>query len=287
MPKAIQNPEPEIEEQDQTNIQSFKQTLVLEWSGKSLVDLARNPSAAIWTVPSEEIFYDGMDTSVAKVVKEQDLLKNAILVHASVKKVQSTFPCKIAVNISDVKGKKYALSNGERADYVAFNMENNCTMDEVVFDAEHTLNSAYIANHSQYMPERFSDDILAPVGAPYSYVPIGHPLVDMINELSTELQVVLTPKDLVDERYYKIKTDVVEGVKEAMLPKIQSLFTQTNLSDFQVSIARGDGLAFDDPNGVLDNIHKPEVQNKTMNHKRSLSIVLDIAYAFIATPNDK
>ena len=290
MRPTIVGPAVEADEQqrEQPKIKSFQRTLVLDWSGNSLVDLARNPENAVWSVPSEDIFYHGMDNSVSTVVKKQDLLNNAILVQASVTKIHSTFPCKIAVNIEDIKAnnKKYALSNGDRADYVAFNMESNNAMNEVIFDAEHTLNSAYIAKHSRYMPERFSDDILTPLGAPYSYVPIEHPLVDMVNELSTELQVSLTPEDLVDKRYYKIKTDVVDGVQEAMLPKIESLFTQTNLKAFKVSIKRGDGLAFDDPSGVLDNVHKPEVQSRTMNQKRTLSIVLNITYAFIPNSND-
>ena len=71
-----------------------------------------------------------------------------------------------------------------------------------------------------------------------------------------------------------------------MLPKIQSLFTQTNLKNFRVRIERGDGLQFDDPSGVLDNVHKAEVQSKTMNQKRNLSIALNIAYAFIPASND-
>ena len=86
MRQTIAGPAVEAEEEhreQQPKIKSFQRTLVLDWSGNSLVDLARSPEKAVWSVPTEDIFYDGMDNSVSNVVKKQDLLNNAILKLAS------------------------------------------------------------------------------------------------------------------------------------------------------------------------------------------------------------
>ena len=281
VPKLLGDSKTEDDDQDKELFHVFKCTLVLQWDGNSLVDLANNPELAVCSVPDEEIYYHGMDHSVASLVRKENLLESALLVNVSIRKVKSTFPCNLAVDIVDIAEKKYTLSNGDHADYVVFDMETNYDIDEVVCNKEESLTSAYISKNRQYMPHRFDHGIMAHQDVPYVFVPIGHPMIELINQFEAQSQMKLTDKDIVNNRFYKIDKDFVNKVESAMIPKLESMFPQRNLKEFKVKIRRADGLSFDDASGILDNVHTADVQAKMMNAKRNLSIILEISYACI------
>lgn len=270
-----------MEEEEEANLQTFTRRFYVDFGSHSLVDLAKDPSLTKWTVPNEQVYLSNMDEAQMELIKEQDLLENAILVKTCIKKVKSTFPCTIAVNIDDVSDKKYMLSDGGAADYVAFDMENNFNLDEVVMDVSSTLTSKYLKDHSDYMPHRFTEDIMQPNGQDHSYVPKSHPIITMVDSFSDELQLKLTAKDLIENKYYKVPNEIVEEAKEHLLPQIQRMFPQCNLKEFSVDIGRADGLKFDDPAVILDNVQSDDVKFRMMNTKRNLALVMDVTYCFI------
>lgn len=269
------------EEEEEINLQTFTRRFYVDFGSHSLVDLAKTPSLAKWSVPNAEVYMANLDSEQKELIEEQNLLEHAVLVSACIRKVKSTFPCTVAVDITDVAEKKYMLSEGGMADYVAFDMENNPKLDEVVMDVSDTLTSKYLKDHSNYMPHRFSEGIMQPSGQDYSYVPKSHPIITMVDSFSEELQLKLTERDMVDKAFYKVPNNIVEDAKEHLLPQIQSMFPQSNLKEFSVEISRADGLKFDDPAVVLDNVENEQVKFKMMNKKCNLSMVMDITYCFI------
>lgn len=247
----------------------------------SLVNLAKRGVVASWKVPNEKIFLAHMGEDEKDIIHRQNLLESAVVGGVTIEKIHSTFPCNMSINIPAVPKKLYSLNTGHPSDYVAFPNETCTKLDAVVMEPLQTWDSSYLNDHANYMPSRFTEGVLRPNNAPYSYVPIDHPIIKMINTFPKDFQLKLTPRDMVDSKYYKVNNELLEKAESLMLPKIESMFPQSNLKEFTVNLSRADGLPFDDPAGILDNVGSPEAQFKIMNAKRKLDLVLNIDFSFI------
>lgn len=222
-----------------------------------------------------------MIPSELNTVNEQELWKNAILEQVSIEKINSTFPCNLAVDIPSAPRRRYSRSDGQKCSYIAFSNESHPKLNAMVMAPIETKDSSYLRNHANYMPSRFTKGVLEPPNVSYKYVPIDHPIISMINDFSKELQLSLTQKDMVDGQFFKVDSAVLDEAKELMLPRIESMFPQSNLGEFSVNFSRADGKPFDDPHGILCNVTSEEAKHKIMHQKRSIDMVLDVNYSFV------
>ena len=262
-------------------IKNFTRTFVAEWTGVSLVDLAKDAGLAKWKVSDDSAFLIGMEPDLRKLVEEQRLLERAPVLKVSIETSKSTFPVPLVVNFPDIQKKKYTFRNGVTADYFVCDMESAYNMKNVIYDAEEMKDSAIVKKFSKYIPSQIDQDILTPDGESYSYVPISHPVVRFVEEHPEEIQLELKRDDILDGKYHKIPSDLVNYVNLLLGPMIQQFFTSTNLKEFELSIARADGRKFDDATNVLDNVKTEAVRALTMNMKRSLTLVFEITYSLI------
>ena len=119
---------------------------VMHWDG-SLQELSTNPDLATWSVPEEakSIFQSRTRWAPGckKSTERAGDLSKVILVSMSVKKIDSSFPCQIALTMSGARGNTYA-ANGDQMCYAAMPNERNHTMNQMVLATSAFVNSEYL-----------------------------------------------------------------------------------------------------------------------------------------------
>jgi hypothetical protein len=264
------------------HLKPITKKLIVKFRG-SLNELGRNPNATRWIASSPEVFglndYDDNDDDDDDDEEVRQLLENALLISAKIKKIQSTFPCEISIDVKDIKQKNFVMSNGNSTHYLAYAGEINHMLDEILLMPSEKLNSQYLVDHAKYTPNRLMQDVIPIPKSKFSYVGKSNPLIKLINENSETLQLTITPNDLVDENYYKIENDVLHKCADRLREEFSNTFPMTNLREFEVKISRPNNLDFDDPTGITDNITTTVAADKVMNMIRELSCIIEITYA--------
>lgn len=152
-----------------------------------------------------------------------------------------------------------------------------------IMNREFCLESTYFQNHSRYMPNQFKVGFWRPQeNSLYTYVPTNHPAVEFIKQYEKDTQLSLDPKNIIDDKYYKIESNLLEKACDEMLPKLEGLFFQSNLEEFEVKISRSDKRQMDDPAGGFEDISSEKALIKAMNIQRTLQFILVLKVAFVS-----
>lgn len=270
-----------MEKETTTDHSTFKFSLLVEFSG-SLAELAKSEENLVWTLENPSVFTKDMNEAEKKVIKDNELLKNGLLIGAELENLYSTLPFVVSIDIPDIKSKKYHDSYGNASDYFAFPMQQTTCVKELM-DRKYCLECSYFQKHSQYMPQRFKTGFWTPeIGSPFTYVPKDHPAVEFINKHANEAQLILRPKNVIDDKYHKIENSMLNEACNEMLPKLKQLFFESDLTNFQVKISRADRRKMDDPAGDLGKISE-KLTEKVMNMHRTLKFILVLEIAFVTS----
>lgn len=251
----------------------------------SLNDLAAEPDRATWTPDngSHHIFQSrtrySSEAGAQRMDTPQGNLKNVLLIGMKIKKVHSNFPCELGVKVSGAKG-NYYLANGERYAYTMFPGENNGNLDEIVVTTNPYVNSEYLRAFPGFTGDKLSNNIIDVPGENFKYVDCQHPIIEMLKENSETLQLDISPDDLVDERFYKVSSSVVDGCIDRLKNELQENLPLIDLSKFNVSIQRPYETSWDDVNGPCDNVSNEQKRDAIMNASRRCSFVLEMTYSF-------
>lgn len=221
---------------------------------------------------------DKDEIGAAKMIKS---LENGLLISATLRKIQSTFPMEVALNLDFGKtAKTYSFADGQKAHYLAFPNETNHQLNEVVVSPDYkSLNSKYLKNHSEYTPNRLKQDVSSVPGKDYSFVHKDNPVIAFVKKSADVLQMRLTDNDMVKNEFYILPNTVLNSVVDIISNELHSKLPLVDLTRFGVEISRPGGLAFDDPAGIADNLTSAEAISKTMGLKRSLNCVLEVTFA--------
>lgn len=259
------------------HLQPITKSLVVSFRG-SLNDLASDPDYATWKISNAQIF------DMEQVVDDEESVKkleNAILIAARIKKIQSTYPCELIIDIKDIKAKKYDLRDGTKANYVVYPNEVNINLDEVLLAPSKTLNSDYLINHRKYTPNRLLADVISFPNKACSWVPKKHPVIQMIHDNAEALQMSLSRRDLVNNEFYIVPNDILDECMKRLREELHEKVPLTDLKNFSVTIARPEHKPFSDPDGVCDNVSTDAAISKILNAKRSMSFVLELTYSLV------
>lgn len=240
----------------------------------SLNDFYENPNLTEWSVSTPKVF--GVDEDDENGLKR---LEDAILIGAKIKKIHSSFPCDINIEVSDIKNKNYVFSDAGTCHYLVYPKEINHVLDEVLLEPDESLNSDYLKEHIKYTPKNLLHDVVAIPNSTFSFVGKNNPLIKIINLNSEALQMSLTANDLVNDEFYKVDNAVLYDCSELLINELTNTFPITNLNEFKVNISRADRLDFNDPDQICDNVVGDAAVSKIMNSKRDLACILELTYS--------
>lgn len=251
----------------------------------SLNELANNEELAVWTpdIGSQHIFQSRTRYSSAPNVKKVDVpqgnLKNALLIGMEIKKMDSNFPCEIGVKIDGAKG-NYYMANGERFAYHVFPQEKSYNLNEVVVTTNPYINSEYLRAFPGMTGDKLTQNIISVPNENYCYVDQRHPVIEMIKENKETLQLDIDDDDLVDERFFKVNSSVVENCIDRLKDELHDNLPLIDLTDFKVSIQRPYNCDWDDTSGPCDNVMSDSKRDMIMDATRRFSFILEMTYAF-------
>jgi hypothetical protein len=254
--------------------------LIVKFRG-SLNELEQDPGLAVWNVTSSQVF--GFDQDDQEGLQ---LLENALLVSAKIKKIQSTFPCEVAIDIKAITDKNFVTADGQSYHYITYAGEVNHDLDEVLLQPSEKLNSEYLVNHSKYTPNRLMQDVIPVPKSQYSYVGKENPVIKLINDNADLFKVVITSNDLVDDNYFKIDNSILHKCVQNLAEEFKNTFPVTNLNEFEIEIHRPGGLHWSNEFGITDNLSSVAAAERIMNMKRELSCILELEYAILNTEEE-
>ena len=256
---------------------------VMHFKG-SFNDLHNSPDLATWTVPEDmqAIFQSRTRwaPNCKKAAERSGDLSKVIMVKMAIKKVDSSFPCSIALTIAGARGNVYA-ANGDQFCYCAMPNERQHTMDKVVLTTSAFVNSEYMRIYPGMTSDKLrTEKIMKPPGQSYTYVAHDHPVIEMIAENAETLQVNLDDAELIDGQWYKISNSVAERCLSELETELVDNLPITDMRDFRATIHRMDGVGWSSPEEVCDNVGQP-LWPRLMDTKRRFTAVVNLTYAFM------
>lgn len=252
----------------------------------SLASLASRPSQAKWT-PNNGC-YDIFQSksryapNCARSEKRRGNLEQVILIGMKIKKIDSTFPCQLGLNVFGCRG-NYYLGNGEQYAFLISPNEKSHNMDEIICVTNPLVNSEYLSRFPGMSSKTLkTEGIMRVPGEDFVYVDKMHPLIDMIKENSDLLQIDLDEASLLENRWYKIEETVANRCLEDLERELILNLPLFNLTEFFATIARPYNVDFDDTREICDNLaSNRDLKNRVLNVENHLTVVLEISYFFM------
>lgn len=172
-----------VELSQQMKNQLIDREYVMQWEG-SLDELHRNPAKCTWSVSKgvQPIFQSrtrhGMGDD--KLAERAGDLSKVCLVGMQITKIDSTFPCDVALCIAGAKGNVYSSSGEQFAAMISPN-ERQHNMQKVVVKPSPYMNSAYMQLYPGMTSSNLrTDKIMSVPGENYCFVDQSHPIVEPV-----------------------------------------------------------------------------------------------------------
>jgi hypothetical protein len=258
--------------------------IVLQWDN-SMQGLAQQPANATWRPLDNAYHIFQSKTRYApncrRAAERQGDLSNVILMGMRIKRVESTFPCQLGLTVAGASGNYYTC-NGERFSYAVSANESSPTLNTVIATTNPFVNSQYLQEYPGMTADRLrSEGIMKVPGESYEFVDKNHPIVEMMAQNAETLQINLADAQLVDNRWYKVSSAVTERCISELETELVSNLPIVNLKDFNATIHRFYGRAWDDTDEVCDNVTQASTRSKLMGNDRRLTVVLQMQYCFM------
>lgn len=164
--------------------QLISREFVMQWSG-SLAELDAAPEKATWSVDDDMQAIFQSRTRYApgceKATERAGDLSRVCLVGMTIKKIDSTFPCNVALCIAGAKGNVYSNSGEQFAALISPN-ERNHAMDKTVVTTSPFVNSAYMQMYPNMTSANLrKEGIMQVPGENYCFVDQAHPIMEPVN----------------------------------------------------------------------------------------------------------
>lgn len=209
-------------------------------------------------------------------------LSRVMLLGVKVKKVHSTFPCELGVTLTGVRG-NYYTSTGDRFAYTCAPNETRYDADEVIMATDTSTSSEFMRMYPNTTQANLrTKGIMTVPGEDFVYVSKDHPLVPLVQANAEQLQVDLESAPLMDGRFYKMATPLVERCLDEIDTNVLSKLPVQNLNNFGVKIQRMHGLPWNATAEVCDGILDKATQKMMMEKiRRRVGITLEMSYVFV------
>jgi len=273
---------------DHAKGREISRKFVLEWDN-SLSGLASRPGQATWR--PQDGHYDCFQSKTryapgcARSDTRRGNLEQVIMIGMKIKKVDSTFPCQLCLNIHGCKG-NYYLSSGEQISYLVSPKEHNFEKDEIVLLTHPYVNSEYLSRWPGMTASALrTEGIMQVPNEDYVFVDKNHPIIEMIADPdnSDTLQVNIDDAVLLDGHWYKIVSSVVDSCITALETELIANLPIFDLTKFSAQISRPYGVDWDNESEVCDNC--PAVttasKNRLMTSRYRCTVILEMVYCFM------
>ena len=266
--------------------QTITRTLTVEVRG-SLSKLAAGGQIARW----------GADNSASSIFKptasdkgfanrfDKCDIKSAVLHEMTVTEIRSNFPCTLGVSISGVQGQHFTKEAVPYAKVVL--QDTSWTGEDVLVESDEMTNSEYLRKYPGMNRENLATvGILKVPDEDFVFVDMAHPIVEMLQVNQSVLQVDMSEAQLVDGRWYKVATQVVEDCTKLLDQQLLQHLPIVDLSQFEVCFERTGKMSWDSTNVIADSI-PPAAQNydglleRVMTKTNTVQIQIKMKYGFM------
>jgi hypothetical protein len=266
--------------------QIVRRTLTVEING-SLVRLQNHGKRMEWTLP------EGIASKVFAPLKseltgnpEDDKLadiKNVILHNVTMESVNSTFPISLGVEISGVEGRSFTRTGNQYATIVPPRTTVN-TAVPLTAHGEQLTNSDYLAKYPGMTIDNIrTKGVVQVADENVIFVDRTHPVIEMLEANSDVLQVGLDASDLIDNRWFKVASDVFNDCSELLAERLLAKLPVENLEAFKVVIERAGNVDWDTAHGIGDSVTatSDRALEHMMQKENSLCMQISVEYSFM------
>lgn len=259
---------------------------VLQWDN-SLSNLASRPNQATWR--PQDGHYDCFQsrTRYAPGCQRSDVrrgnLEQVIMIGMKIKKVDSTFPCQLGLNVYGCKG-NYYLSSGEQFNYIISPCEVSHNKDEIILLTNPYVNSEYLSRFPGMTASALRNEgIMHVPHEDYVFVDHNHPIIEMIADNAKTLQIDLDDAELVDGRWYKVDNKVVETCLTELEEELINNLPIFDMTQFSAQITRPYNVDWDSEAEVCDKCpgNQQAIKNRLMTQEYHATIVIEMTYVFM------
>ena len=245
--------------------------------------LAQNAQQATYTVLDHDIWRTTRKTlNSTPTAERQGDISRVMLLGVKVKKVHSTFPCQLGVTMTGVKGNFYTC-DGDRFAYMVAPNETRYDANDVIMATDTAASTEFMRLYPETTRANLRTKGIIKVDAKdeFRYVAQDHPIVEVMAANQEELQVNLADARLVDGRFLKVATPVVERCLTEIEDNVLAKLPVVDFGNFGVKIQRLYGQEWTDKAEVCDGITDPHLQKAMMEQvQRRLGLTLEVSYMF-------
>lgn len=257
---------------------------VMQWDG-SLNELSRRPAKATWAVSAAKAPIFQSRTRYAPGCEKADTrmgdLSKVCLVGMKITKIDSTFPCSVALCVAGAKGNVYSNSGEQFAALISPN-EKQHNLEKVIVTTNPYVNSAYMQLYPNMTSKNLrSQGMMKVPGENYCFVDQTHPIVEMMAENAEQLQIDMNDAELIDGRWLKVSQAIADRCLDNLESQLTDYLPVTDLNNFAATIHRMHGASWDAQDEVCDNITQESMRDRMMNTKRRLTVCVQMTYSFL------
>jgi hypothetical protein len=255
--------------------------ITVELAG-SLTNLASGGQAAKWAVAqnADAIFQPSTtDRGYSDLAGNCDL-NSAVLHTMEVETVQSSFPCAVGVNITGVSGQSTSREGHKYAMIVT--SDTRWSGAKKLVEVDDMTNNEYLLKYPGMTPDKIgSAGIVNVPNESYVFVDQKHPIIEMLNVNAEALQVNMSEADLIDGRWYKVESQVVNDCAELLDKQLLQHLPIINLKDFTVTAERLGKVPWDrlETDGLAGD--RDALVERMMQKTNRLTVQLKVQYRFM------
>lgn len=267
-------------------MQTITRTLTIEVRG-SLSKLAAGGQAARWGADkSASSIFQPKDTDKGFANRHEKCdIKSAVLHEMKITEIRSNFPCSLGVTISGVQGQHFTK---EAVPYAKVILQDTVWSGcDTMVEADEMTNSEYLRKYPGMNRENLSKvGILKVPDEDFVFVDMAHPIVEMLQVNQSVLQVDMSEAQLVDGRWYKVATQVVEDCTRLLDQQLLQHLPIIDLTQFEVCFERTGKMSWDSTSVIADSI-PPAAQNydglleRVMTKSNAVQLQIEMTYGFM------
>jgi len=245
-----------------------------------LQEAAQNPEVTKWRVDSSffSIFQRRPHDSQPGDTRREGDLSKVIIVAASVTEVRSDVQTSILVRPDNMRGNAYTQSGGRAPLWITPNTQRIFEEPVKIFVPDQSVKNLTVKNFSATSRADVEDANIVLGKTGFTYVPIDSPIVLVLEHNHENVGFFIYDMPVVDGQYYKLDNDVVASCCDTLDRRVFQTLPFCNLSKWTISLARADGLCWDDPTNIACMAENDEIATYFLEKKNYVAIGLYLTY---------
>lgn len=259
---------------------SVTRQYLLEWQW-SFAGAAQNPEQVVWRVHQGMYFaFQKKPAGAEAGAKREGNLARALLLSGWVHAAQNTSPATLLVQMANMRGNRYT-SSGKRAPFwILPNQNVTFQPPQMIFKPGDEIYSMRLKKYHNLTEEKICADIWGKPGSEYSFVPIRHPVSDVVRNNQRLLGVELVGCQQIDGNF-KFHNDLIAKCQDTLRRQVLDHMPFTNLGMWHAKLERADGLPWDAAENVTSLAENNEVAHEIMTRTNVTNVVLELKFMLV------